>query len=120
MDDYLRSDARVIDALDRAWGRSRMGISSRIGRVRSRAFLLVQSAAAAGVSWWVASDVFAHPTPFFAPIVAVVCLGISYGQRLRRVIEVAVGVAVGVFTADLFVSVAGTGDGRSPSSSSSR
>lgn len=109
MDDYLRSDAWVIDALDRAWGRSRMGISSRIRRLRSRAFLLVQSALAAGVAWWVASDVFAHPTPFFAPIVAVVCLGISYGQRLRRVIEVAVGVAVGVFTADLFVSVAGTG-----------
>lgn len=120
MDDYLRSDARVIDALDRAWDRSRMGISSRLGRLRSRAFLLVQSALAAGVAWWVASDVLAHPTPFFAPIVAVVCLGISYGQRLRRVIEVAVGVAVGVFTADLFVSVAGTGDGRSPSSSSSR
>jgi uncharacterized membrane protein YgaE (UPF0421/DUF939 family) len=56
-----------------------------------------------------ASELFAHPTPFFAPIVAVVCLGISYGQRLRRVIEVAVGVAVGVFTADIFVSVAGTG-----------
>ena len=35
--------------------------------------------------------------------------GISYGQRLRRVIEVAIGVAVGVFTADLFVSLAGTG-----------
>ena len=109
MDDYLRSDARVIDALDRAWDRSRMGISSRLGRLRSRAFLLVQSALAAGVAWWVACDVLAHPTPFFAPIVAVVCLGISYGQRLRRVIEVAVGVAVGVFTADLFVSVAGTG-----------
>lgn len=109
MDDYLRSDARVIDALDRAWDRSRMGISSRIRRVRSRAFLLVQSALAAGVAWWLASDVFAHPTPFFAPIVAVVCLGISYGQRLRRVIEVAIGVAVGVFTADLFVSIAGTG-----------
>ena len=33
----------------------------------------------------------------------------SYGQRLRRVLEVAIGVAVGVFVADLFVHVAGTG-----------
>jgi uncharacterized membrane protein YgaE (UPF0421/DUF939 family) len=33
----------------------------------------------------------------------------SYGQRLSRVIEVAVGVAVGIFTADLFVQFAGTG-----------
>lgn len=109
MDDYLRSDARVLDAIDRAWERSRLTASSRLNRLRSRAFLLVQCALAAGIAWWLASEVFAHPTPFFAPIVAVVCLGISYGQRLRRVIEVAVGVAVGVFTADVFVSIAGTG-----------
>lgn len=109
MDDYLRSDARVLDALDRAWDRSRVGVSTRLGRLHSRAFLVVQCAVAAGVAWFVASDVLAHQTPFFAPIVAVVCLGISYGQRLRRVVEVAVGVAVGVFTADLFVSVAGSG-----------
>ncbi len=64
---------------------------------------------AAGVGWWVATDVFHHPSPFFAPIVAVVCLGMSYGQRLRRVFEVAIGVAVGVFTADVFVHVAGSG-----------
>jgi uncharacterized membrane protein YgaE (UPF0421/DUF939 family) len=109
VDDYLRSDARVLDAIDRAWERSRLTASSRLNRLRSRAFLLVQCALAAGIAWWLASEVFAHPTPFFAPIVAVVCLGISYGQRLRRVIEVAVGVAVGVFTADVFVSIAGTG-----------
>ncbi|GAA6526559.1 FUSC family protein [Intrasporangium sp. DVR] len=109
MDDYLRSDTRVLDALDRAWDRSRVGLSTRVGRLRSRLFLVLQCALAAGAAWWVASDVLAHPTPFFAPIVAVVCLGISYGQRLRRVVEVAVGVAVGVFTADVFVSVAGTG-----------
>jgi len=109
VDDYLRSDARVLDALDRAWESSRAGVSTRLARLRSRAFLVVQCALAAGVAWFVASDLLAHHTPFFAPIVAVVCLGISYGQRLRRVVEVAVGVAVGVFTADLFVSVAGSG-----------
>ena len=105
MDDYLRADARVLDVLDRAWESSRAGVATRLARLRSRAFLVVQCALAAGVAWFVASDLLAHPTPFFAPIVAVVCLGISYGQRLRRVVEVAVGVAVGVFTADLFVSV---------------
>lgn len=109
MDDYLRSDAPVIDALDRAWDRSRLSMRSRVSRLRTSSFLLVQSAVAAGVAWWFASDVLHHHTPFFAPIVAVVCLGMSYGQRLRRVIEVAVGVAVGIFTADLFVQVVGTG-----------
>ncbi len=38
-----------------------------------------------------------------------VSLGTSYGQRLRRVGEVALGVALGVFGADLLVSVIGSG-----------
>ena len=109
MDDYLRSDAPVVEALDRAWDHSRLSVRTRFERLRSRIFLLVQCAVAAGVGWWVATDVFHHPSPFFAPIVAVVCLGMSYGQRLRRVFEVAIGVAVGVFTADVFVHVAGSG-----------
>jgi uncharacterized membrane protein YgaE (UPF0421/DUF939 family) len=109
VDDYLRSDAPVIEALDRAWDRSRLSARNRLDRLRSRRFLIVQSAVAAGVAWWLATDVFGHRTAFFAPVVAVVCLGMSYGQRLRRVFEVAVGVAVGVFTADLFVHYAGSG-----------
>ena len=64
---------------------------------------------AAGVAWFVAEDVLGHPTPFFAPVAAVVSLGTSYGQRLRRVAEVTLGVAIGVFGADLLVSVIGSG-----------
>ena len=94
MDDYLRSDAPVIEALDRAWDRSRLSAATRLARLRSRAFLLVQCAVAAGVAWWLAADVLGHVSPFFAPVVAVVCLGMSYGQRQRRVLEVAIGVAV--------------------------
>jgi uncharacterized membrane protein YgaE (UPF0421/DUF939 family) len=109
MDDYLRSDAPVVEALDRAWDRSRLSAATRLARLRSRAFLLVQCAVAAGVAWWVAADVLGHRSPFFAPVVAVICLGMSYGQRQRRVVEVAIGVALGVFIADVFVHVAGSG-----------
>jgi uncharacterized membrane protein YgaE (UPF0421/DUF939 family) len=109
VDPHTRSDARVLDVLDRAWDRSRLSAQARIMRLRTNGFFLVQSALAAGIAWWFATDVVHHKAPFFAPIVAVVCLGMSYGQRLRRVIEVAVGVAVGIFTADLFVQFAGTG-----------
>lgn len=109
MDDYLKSDSPVIEALDRAYARSRLSMKTRLERLRSRAFLLAQCSIAAGVAWWLATSVFGHRAAFFAPIVAVVCLGMSYGQRLRRVFEVAVGVAVGVFTADVFVRLAGTG-----------
>lgn len=109
MDDYLKSDSPVIEALDRAYARSRLSMKTRLDRLRSKAFLLAQCSVAAGVAWWLATSVVGHRQPFFAPIVAVVCLGMSYGQRLRRVFEVAVGVAVGVFTADVFVHFAGTG-----------
>lgn len=99
----------MVELLDRAWDRSRLSVRYRLQLVSAKAFLVLQSAVAAGVAWWLASTVFGHQTPFFAPIVAVVCLGMSYGQRLRRVVEVAIGVAVGVFVADVFVQVAGTG-----------
>ena len=46
---------------------------------------------------------------FFAPVAAVVCLGTSYGQRLRRVGEVTVGVALGVFLGDMIIQVLGVG-----------
>jgi uncharacterized membrane protein YgaE (UPF0421/DUF939 family) len=53
--------------------------------------------------------VLGHPTPFFAPIAAVVTLGTSFGQRLRRVAEVTLGVAIGVLIADLLVLWMGSG-----------
>ena len=37
------------------------------------------------------------------------CLGMSYGQRLRRVVDVTLGVAIGVLVGDIFVSVFGSG-----------
>ena len=95
--------------LDRMWSRGRTTMRSRVARLRSKSFAIAQCALAAGIAWYVASDVFGHQTPFFAPIAAVVSLGTSYGQRLRRVAEVTIGVAVGVFLGDLLVYWLGSG-----------
>lgn len=81
--------------------RGRTSMRTRVKRARSKLWVVGQCAVAAGVAWWVAKDLFGHPMPFFAPIAAVVSLGTSYGQRLRRVVEVTVGVAVGVLLGDL-------------------
>lgn len=86
-----------------------MSARARVARLRSKAWLIGQAAVAAGLAWVVAKEVLGHQTPFFAPIAAVVSLGTSYGQRLRRVAEVTVGVAVGVLVADLLVLWIGTG-----------
>jgi uncharacterized membrane protein YgaE (UPF0421/DUF939 family) len=94
--------------LEGALVRSRTSLSARLDRWRSKRWAVAQCAVAAGVAWWVASDVFGHSAPFFAPVAAVVSLGTSYGQRLRRVAEVTVGVALGVFGADLLVRLLGS------------
>ncbi len=80
-----------------------------MGRWKAKRWQVAQCAVAAGVAWWLAGDVLGHPRPFFAPVAAVVCLGTSYGQRLRRVGEVTVGVAVGVLAGDLLTRLIGVG-----------
>jgi uncharacterized membrane protein YgaE (UPF0421/DUF939 family) len=89
--------------------RGRTSLAARLDRWRTKRWQVAQCAIAAGVAWWLAKDVLGHTAPFFAPVAAVVSLGTSYGQRLRRVAEVTVGVALGVFGADLLVQVFGSG-----------
>lgn len=89
--------------------RGRMSVRARLHRLRAKGWHIVQAAVAAGVAWFLAADVLGHETPFFAPIAAVVSLGTSYGQRLRRVLEVTLGVAIGVLVADLLVLGMGSG-----------
>ncbi|MGZ5399382.1 MAG: FUSC family protein [Nocardioides sp.] len=99
----------VASPLDRLWSRGRMSMSARVNRTRAKTWQIGQCALAAGIAYFIASDLLGHPTPFFAPIAAVVSLGTSYGQRLRRVAEVTLGVAIGVLVADLLVLTIGSG-----------
>jgi uncharacterized membrane protein YgaE (UPF0421/DUF939 family) len=64
---------------------------------------------AASLAWLLATEVVGHEQPFFAPISAVITLGLTVGQRRRRAIELAIGVAVGIAIADGLVAAIGTG-----------
>ncbi|MDX2970450.1 FUSC family protein [Kribbella solani] len=97
------------DIAPQAARRSRASIRKRVNRWRDRSFFIAQCALAAGIAWALARYALGHKQPFFAPVAAMVCLGFSFGQRLRRVAEVMVGVAVGVGVGDLFVRAFGTG-----------
>jgi uncharacterized membrane protein YgaE (UPF0421/DUF939 family) len=95
--------------LDRVWSLGRTSLRARVARFRAKRWQIAQCALAAGAAWLIAADLLGHQTPFFAPIAAVVSLGTSYGQRLRRVVEVTLGVAIGVFVGDLIVAQLGSG-----------
>ncbi|GAB3768186.1 FUSC family protein [Microlunatus parietis] len=100
---------RAFDLSGRTLRRSRESAERRLSRWRDRIFMIIQCAVTAGLAWLLAQVVLGHPMPFFAPVAAIITLGFTFGQRLRRGIEVAIGVAVGVLVGDLFVIAFGTG-----------
>ncbi len=95
--------------LDASAELSRRSAVERGRRWRSRAVFIAQCAVAAGVAYALARYVFDVGVPLFAPVAAMLCLGMSHGQRLRRALEVTVGVAVGAFIGETFVHLFGIG-----------
>jgi uncharacterized membrane protein YgaE (UPF0421/DUF939 family) len=100
---------RAYDLSGRTARRGRDSLLRRYQRWRAHWFLIAQIAITAGLAWLVGQQLLGHRLPFFAPVAAIITLGVSYGQRMRRGVEIAVGVAVGVLVGDLFTAVAGTG-----------
>ena len=95
--------------LEDAAERSRLSLHERLDRLHRSWRTMVQAGLATVVAWTLAHDVIGHPRPFFAPIAAIVTLGVTLGQRTRRAIEIAVGVTVGIAVADLLVLLIGSG-----------
>lgn len=90
-------------------GRTRRRLAGGLRRLRSSALPIVQCGLAAGAAWLVAHDLLGHERPFFAPIAAVISLGVSLGGRLRRAVDLVVGVSLGVLVGDLLISRIGSG-----------
>ena len=80
-----------------------------VGRLEANGWPILQTAVAASLAYFVATFIFRNEQVFFAPIAAVVTLGLSLGQRGRRAFEVALGVAIGLAVADLIVLLIGVG-----------
>ena len=111
-DDRSALDRVRLRAFDLSERTTRLGYRSaqrRLTRWRSRGFLIAQCAVTAGLAWWLARELLQHTAPFFAPVAAILVLNVTYGNRLRRGVEVAIGVALGVFVGDVLVHVFGTG-----------
>ncbi len=103
-----RAPARA-ELLEEAATASRAGLRARRSRMIRTARPILQSAVAASLAWLVATELIGHSAPFFAPIAAVITLGLTVGERRARAVELAIGVAVGIAIADLLVTLIGTG-----------
>jgi len=89
--------------------RMRAVVDQRFAALRFAWLRIIQVTLAAGLAWLVATQLFHHDTPFFAPIAVVLILGLAIERRGKRAFEVALGVALGVGVADLIVLGTGTG-----------
>jgi uncharacterized membrane protein YgaE (UPF0421/DUF939 family) len=97
------------ELMEQAAEASRAGFRSRRERIIAVARPILQTSVAASAAWLIATELVGHDQPFFAPISAVVTLGLTVGERRRRAVELAIGVAVGIAIADLLVAAIGTG-----------
>ena len=94
-----RQKLRVIDR----------SVLSRVNRIRSRFVYIIQATIGAALAYWVAGDVVGHPQPFFAPISAVIILGMSGGDRMKKALEMSIGGIIGVAVGDLLFQIVGQG-----------
>ncbi|MET7672878.1 FUSC family protein [Micromonospora luteifusca] len=85
------------------------GLRTAGGRLRHGWRPVLEATVAATVAWLLATRLLGHPQPFFAPAAALIVLGQARGQRIRRAVEVVLGVAAGVLVADLVVQALGPG-----------
>jgi uncharacterized membrane protein YgaE (UPF0421/DUF939 family) len=69
----------------------------------------IQTGAAAGLSWWIASHLAGHALPLSAPVVAVIAIGATLSGRWRRTMDVILGLSIGIGLTTLLVSALGRG-----------
>ena len=100
---------RAAPLIEEAAERSRVSMRTRLERLRLSWRSVLQAGVAAGLAWLIATEVFGHTAPFFAPVSAIITLGLTISQRGRRAVEVALGVAVGIAVGDLLVLAIGSG-----------
>ena len=78
-------------------------------RVRTGFWPILQACGAAALAYQVSAVVFGHDRPIFAAIAAWIALGFTFDRDLRRMVEIGVGVTLGVALGDVVVRLIGFG-----------
>lgn len=89
--------------------RPKVTVRDRFMAVRRSWRSLVRLIVAASLSWALATYLFGHEQAFFAPISAVIVIRAGNGLRIRTLVELIVGVSLGVLVAELLLGFIGRG-----------
>lgn len=100
--DILRSRRRIRSTDDT--------FAARLALLRRRWRLLIRLGVGTGVAYFVARELLGHQQAFFAPIAAVITLIASgASRRFRTLVELVLGVAIGVLVGELLILAIGRG-----------
>ena len=80
-------------------------------RLRRQLWPTGQAAIAAALAWWIAHDALGHAQPFFAPIAAAISLSTNNIRRGRRILQMLVGVMLGIGVGEVVARAAGSSVG---------
>jgi uncharacterized membrane protein YgaE (UPF0421/DUF939 family) len=76
--------------------------------VRTSFWPAAQAALAAALAWLVAHRALGHTQPFFAPIAPAIALGTTHLQRSPRIVQMLIGVLLGIGVAEVLPALIGT------------
>jgi uncharacterized membrane protein YgaE (UPF0421/DUF939 family) len=102
-----RAIAKGEALLEQAAERSRP--STIAERLHANWHWFAQAALASASAWWLARELLGHPRPIFAPVVALIAVSTTLGQRRRYAVEMVLGVALGIGIADSLFTLIGGG-----------
>jgi hypothetical protein len=89
--------------------RLRHRLRAGFARLRNEGWPILQTGVAASAAWYLATLLLENPRPFFAPVAAIASLGVMFGRRGPRAIQIVLGVAVGLTVANILVLAIGVG-----------
>lgn len=97
----------------KGWQKVKKFLSSRfrsgVWRARKALIPAATSAIAAVAAYAFAAIIFGHSEPYFAATSALICLGFGRDPHIRKALEVAIGVTLGILVGDALQSLLGQG-----------
>lgn len=84
-------------------------LRQRLEKVRKRWRLLLRLGVSTSAAYAIATEIFGHEQAFFAPVAAVVVLLAGVGLRQRLLVELILGVSLGVLVGELLIMAIGRG-----------